>query len=427
MNSKRVVVTGIGVVSPNGIGIHSFYTSLKAGTSGIRHIPELAHLNFGCQIGGVPIIENAEDLNLLNKYGLDSAGLNLQYSVLAGIEAWKNAELEIPDFNTTIVDYDTGVIIGTGIGAIDIMGKTLIPNVSAGNHKKLRSNTIEQMMISGPGAQLAGILSLGNIITSNSNACTTGTEAVIMGYERIKNGQAKRMIVGATDGYSPYYWALFDVMRITCREYNNNPEKGSRPMSASALGFVPGAGSGILILEDFESAKSRNAPIIAEIIGGFVNCGGQKNGGSMTAPNSFGVKKCIQGALDSSNIDPSEIDLISGHLTATKADVIEIGNWCDVLNRRHSAFPYINSLKSLIGHCLGASGAVELIACILQLKNNFIHQNLNCEDPHPDIIKNIDPDKIPFGAGIETDINVIMKASFGFGDVNACIVLKKAY
>ncbi|MBW1298391.1 beta-ketoacyl-[acyl-carrier-protein] synthase family protein, partial [Aquimarina litoralis] len=203
-----------------------------------------------------------------------------------------------------------------------------------------------------------------------------------------------------------------------------NPTAASRPMSASASGFVPGSGAGALVIESLESAQERGATIYAEILGGHVNSGGQRNGGSMTAPNSLAVQQCIQQAVKNAGITANDIDAINGHLTATTKDATEIKNWIEALDRKGKDFPYINSLKSLVGHCLAASGSIESVATILQLKEDFVFGNINCEDLHPEIESLIDASKIPTKT-VSKPLHIAAKASFGFGDVNACIIFKK--
>ena len=173
-----------------------------------------------------------------------------------------------------------------------------------------------------------------------------------------------------------------------------------------------------------ESALERGATIYAEILGGEVNSGGQRNGGSMTAPNSESVQRCIKKAVENSNIEAKDIDAINGHLTATIKDFTEIENWSQALNLKGADFPYINSLKSMIGHCLSASGAIESVASILQIHNSFIFPNINCEDLNEEITALISEEKIPQKL-IEKEINIVAKASFGFGDVNGCLIFKK--
>ncbi len=279
-------------------------------------------------------------------------------------------------------------------------------------------------MNSGISAYLGGKLGLGNQVTTNSSACTTGTESILMGFERIQQGKAKRMLVGSTSDSGPYIWGGFDAMKVCTFKHNEQPEKGSRPMSATASGFVPSSGAGALVLEELESALARGARIYAEILGGNVNSGGQRGEGTMTAPNSVAVKKCITDALKDANVNSNEIDAINGHLTATSKDALEIKNWSEALNRKGTDFPYINSLKSLVGHCLSGSGSVESVATVLQIYNGFIFPNINCEDLNQEITAIISEEKIPQKM-IQKELNIVAKASFGFGDVNGCLIFKK--
>ena len=422
---KRVVITGIGVVSSIGTGKNDFLNAVKNGTSGIKKIPELQKYNLNCQIGGLPNCMDSPYLSVLEKHNLTITSSTLLYACLAGIEAWTDAQLTIPEYDSVHTDADTGIIVGSGMGSMDLVSEKLIPFVKEGKHKKMGSITIEQLLFSAPSSFLSGLLATGNMSTTNSNACVTGTEAIILGFNHIQNGKAKRMLVGGTEGFSPYHWACFDALRVPTTQFNEAPEKGSRPMSATASGLVPAAGAGILMLEELESALSRNATIYAEIAGGFLNSGGQRNGGTMSAPNPDGVIACIAGALKDSKMNPSAIDCISGHLTSTMFDVLEIKNWVTALKREQHDFPYINALKSMTGHSFAASGAIETIAAALEIKHQFIHSSINCEDVHPEIKKLIDVEKIPQTCMNNKIINVIAKTSFGFGDVNACLILKK--
>jgi 3-oxoacyl-(acyl-carrier-protein) synthase len=278
-------------------------------------------------------------------------------------------------------------------------------------------------MNSGTSARIAGLLALGNQATSNSSACSTGNEAIIEAMWKIRMGLTKRFLAGSSEGASPYIWSGFDAMRVICRKFNDRPEAASRPMSASAGGFVPGSGGAVLVVEDLETARERGARIYAEILGGTVNCGGQRMGGSMTAPNPEGVKRCIRSAIADASIGPDQIDAINGHLTATYADPGEINNWLEALERKPETFPYINATKSLIGHCLGAAGAIECVAVVLQIYKGFIHPSMNCEDLHPDIMAI--SDRIPQVCMDYPELRIIAKAGFGFGDVNSCLIFKK--
>jgi 3-oxoacyl-(acyl-carrier-protein) synthase len=419
---NRVVITGLGIVAPNGVGITAFTHAIKNGISGIRHDDELRQLQFSCQIAGKPQITDqikSEYFTDLELRGFNSSGI--LYGVIAGVEAWKNAGLPVENNNEP--DWDSGTIFGSGTSGIDKFRESIY-KIDDLQIRKLGSSVVAQTMNSGISAYLGGKLGLGNQVTTNSSACATGTEAIIMAYDRIRSGKARRILAGSTSDSGPYIWAGFDALRVCSSKYNERPEEGSRPMSATASGFVPASGAGALIIEDLESALKRGANIYAEIIGGNVNSGGQRGNGSMTAPNSTAVQRCIIHALKNADISASDIDAINGHLTATVKDSLEIENWTKALERDRDNFPYINSLKSLTGHCLSAAGSIESVATVLQLHHGFLFGNMNCDDLHPEIAKRIDPSKIP-SKTLNINLNIIAKASFGFGDVNACILFKK--
>jgi 3-oxoacyl-(acyl-carrier-protein) synthase len=419
---KRVVITGMGVAAPNAHGLDDFEQALRAGISGIRHIPQLQELNFACQIAGVPENFDAIRKSYFDREKLLSINDNIGFASVSAVDAWKDAGFSISD-NDDVVDWDTGVISGSGIGGMDTIATSVVPIINERKVKRLGSRIVEQVMGSGTSARISGLIGAGNQVTSNSSACSTGNEAVIDALWRIRVGLAKRMIAGGSEGATPYIWGGFDAMRVLCRKFNDNPKAGSRPMSASACGFVPGSGGAMLVLEEMETALARGARIYAEIIGGYVNCGGQRMGGTMTAPNPEGVRRCIRGAIADAGIDAAEVDAINGHLTATYADPHEVKSWAAALGRTPANFPYIQSTKSLIGHCLGAAGAIECVASILQIYKGFLHPSINCEDVHPEIAEYVG--KIPQKCLTVPKLRIIAKAGFGFGDVNSCIIFKK--
>ncbi|HIG02392.1 MAG TPA: beta-ketoacyl-[acyl-carrier-protein] synthase family protein [Myxococcales bacterium] len=421
--SARVVITGMGVVAPNGTGLTAFEESLRAGQSGIRHVEAMAEANFACTVAGVPQgVDALVDAEFEEDERLVMNGSH-RYASLACLEAWRDAGLERPARDSETVDWDTGAIVGTGIGGMDTTAEKVIPLTNAGKVRRIGSTSVEQVMASGVSARVSGQFALGNQVTTNSSACSTGTEAIAMGVERIRRGAAVRMLCGGSEAATHYIWAGFDAMRVLNRRSNDAPEKASRPMSGSAGGFVPGAGAGILMIESEESALARGARIYAEVAGQGINCGGHRMGGSMTAPNPESVKRCIQAALADAGVEAHEVDAINGHLTATGADPREVGSWSAALGRGPGELPPITSTKSMIGHTLGAAGAIESVASVLMLAGGFVHPSINCEDVHPEI----EPyaDSIPHNLQEIDGMKVIVKAGFGFGDVNACLVFKR--
>jgi 3-oxoacyl-(acyl-carrier-protein) synthase len=409
------------VLAPNGHGVDAFERALREGISGLRKVPKMKELNFSCQVAGIPqdvpgIATRyfpASLISLMNEHTTMAA--------IAAVDCWRDAGFEVPDLKSCDVDVDTGLMLGTGMGALEL-ADVFMPLVNGGNVRRLGSSMAERAMCSSAAARVSGLLALGGEVSMNSNACATGTQSIIDGWWKIHSGRINRMLVGATEGSSCYIWAPFDAMRVLARNFNDAPERASRPMSASANGFVPGSGAGMLLLESLDSALARKSKIYAEVLGGFQNCGAQRNGGSMTLANSTMAQLCIKRSLDVAGVTGSDIDAVSGHLTGTAGDLLEVRSLLTALATPANKFPLINSTLSLTGHALGAAGALSSIASVLQLNGGFVHGSLNCEDLHPELA--------PIAASVphrtvERDVRVIAKTSFGFGDVNACVLFRK--
>lgn len=422
---KRVVITGMGVVAPNGIGLADFEQAIRQGKSGVRYLPELEKLHFACRIGGVPPIEEVDLTRYFTELQMRQIKASgIIYGCVAGMDAWRDAGLELPTNPEAEPDWDSGCIFGAGLAGIDVIREGIY-KTDEGNVKRLGSTLIEQTMSSGISAHLGGMLGLGNMVSTNSSACSTGTEAILLGAHRIRSGLATRMIVGGCDASGPYVWGGFDSMRVLNRRSNEHPEKGSCPMSVDAAGFVPGSGAGALVLEDLDAALQRGARVYAEVTGGHLNAGGQQQGGTMTAPNAHAVQRCIAEALKDADVNPTEVDAINGHLTSTMGDTMEVKNWSAALNRSGDDFPYINALKSMTGHCLSAAGAIESVAVALQLYRGFLHPTINLNEPHPEILACVSPKRLVREVNQNIQVEVIAKSSFGFGDVNACVIFRR--
>lgn len=425
-DDERIVITGMGVVAPNGIGLSNFHEGLLEGRSGADHAPELKEFIQGCAVGAFPKFTQGEDRAFLSRFKIRKLlSSGILYGCMAGVEAWEDAGLEVLPKDADQPDWDSGCIMGAGITGIESI-RFGMQMADQGTPTKIGGRNIQQSMSSGPSAYLGGLLGLGNRVTTNSSACATGTEALLMCYDRIRAGRAQRMIAGGCDSTNKYVWSSFDNMRVLNRTQNENPVQASRPMSATAAGFMPGAGAGALVLESLASAKARNARIYAEVLGGASNSGGQRGKGSITAPSTQGIVRCIRQMMEQAGVQPQDIDAISGHLTGTHiGDPVEIKSWVEALGRSGQDFPYINAPKSMVGHCLSAAGAVESIAVALQLHHDFIHPSLNSGDLHPEIEQLVDRERIPQTAISDAGIKIFAKASFGFGDVNTCVIFKK--
>ena len=429
---KRVVITGIGAVAPNGLGIANYHAALLAGRSGISHHEDLATPNFACQIGCKPPVGPDEAEALLS--GPDLAKLNeaMVYATMAAVECARMSGVNVDlkkGYSDTPVDWTTGAIIGCGIGGMDTMCEDMGPVLAAASAQEpgmgvrpMGTDIVPKIMESSVSVAVGKFLGLGGQTTTNSSACNTGTEAIFEAFKHIQLGFCDSMYAGGAEGTHPGTWSGFDAMRdVLCSRFNDRPEKGSQPMGAGACGFVPSGGAGVLRLETLESARKRGAKILCEVVATYVNSGGQRDGGTMTFPNPDGVMRCIRQVIKDGELDPKRISLINGHLTSTGADPREVGSWIKALELPLERFPLIQSTKSMIGHSLGAAGALECVAVVDQIVNGYVHPSINSEDVHPQIPIG---DSIPHQM-VKKELEYVIKASFGFGDVNGCVLFKR--
>jgi 3-oxoacyl-[acyl-carrier-protein] synthase I len=425
MNTRRVVITGLGVVAPNAKGVKDFTEALRTGRSGIEYYETFKEMGFGSHVGAFPKLDEEEVKAFKRRFKLKKlVSSGILYACLAGVEAWEDAGLEVLPQDALEPHWDTGCIFGqgiTGIESTDIGIKLM----DQGKMRKVSGRTVQQSMSSGPSAYLGGILGLGNQITGNSSACSTGTEALLMAYDRIRFGLADRMLAGGCDSDLKYVTGCFDVMRVLNRQHNDRPGEASRPMSATAAGFVIGSGAGAYVLESLESAQARGARIYAEVLGGALNSGGQRGEGSITSPSDVGIVRCIEQTMEYTGIEAADVDAINGHLTSTViGDPVEIKSWVKALGRSGKDFPLINATKSMTGHALSAAGGLECVGTLLQMHHRFFHPSLNCEDLHPVISELVDRSRIPMETLNDVKLHTVVKASFGFGDVNSCVAFR---
>ncbi len=430
--NKRIVVTGLGAVAPNGLGLADYRAALQAGRSGISFHEELKKLNFACQIGGKPPVGPDEAEALIPAADLAKLNEAMVYAAMAAIEAARMSGVEVDlkkGYSDSPVDWNTGAIVGCGIGGMDTLIDELAPAMAeapgaepAMGCRSMGTDIVPKIMESSVSVAIGKFLGLGGQTTTNSSACNTGTEAIFEAFKHMQLGYCASMYAGGAEGTHYGTWSGFDAMRdVLCSKFNDMPEKGCQPMGAGACGFVPAGGAGILRLETLEHARARGAKILAEIVAAYCNSGGQRDGGTMTFPNPDGVARCIRTVLKDSGVDPARISLINGHLTSTGADPREVGSWIKALELPLARFPLIQSTKSMIGHTLGAAGALESVAVVDQIMNGYVHPSINSEDVHP---------QIPIGASIphvmvKKDLEYVIKASFGFGDVNGCLLFKR--
>jgi 3-oxoacyl-[acyl-carrier-protein] synthase II len=408
---KRVVITGLGIVSPVGTGLEKFWSSLTAGISGIGPVTRFDPAQFGTKIAGE--VKDFEPTRYIGKKEARRMDRFTQFAVAATEMALQDAALDLEVENRDRI----GVILGSGVGGIETLEEQT--RVLAEKGPGRVSPFFVPMMIANMGAGQIAISHClrGPNITSVS-ACASSSNAIGDAFKMLQYGRVDVMISGGSEAaITPLAMAGFISMKAMSTR-NEEPEKASRPFDAERDGFVIGEGSAILVLETLEHALNRNARIYAEIVGYGSTCDAYH----MTAPDptGHGAANSMKEALLDAGIEPTAVDYINAHATATppgdKAETLAIKN----IFGQHAYKLAISSTKSMTGHLLGASGGLEAIVCILTIVNGVIPPTINYEQPDPDC----DLDIVPNTARA-ADVNVALSNSFGFGGHNATLVFKR--
>ena len=404
MELKRAVITGLGAVSPIGIGISEINKSLLEGRSGIALNSEYKEMGMKSEISGSINLNLSE---LIDRKLFRFMGETAAYSFLSAQEAIEDSGISEEIFNSDRV----GIIAGSGgassrsqVEAADIARERGI--------KRIGPYRVTQTMGSTVSACLATFLGIKGINYSISSACSTSAHCIGSAWEQIQLGKQDIVLAGGGEDEHWTQSALFDAMGALSSKFNANPEEASRPFDKGRDGFVIAAGGGIVILEELEHAKKRGAKIYGEIVGYSATSDGE----DMVAPSGSGAINCMTKALQMSKLN--SVDYLNAHGTSTPAgDPTELNAIKKVFKER----PIIGSTKSQTGHALGAAGVLECIYSILMLKNKFIAESLNLSDPIDEVEDLVMANKL-----IEKkDFSSFMSNSFGFGGTNASIVVKE--
>lgn len=404
MELKRAVITGLGAVSPIGIGISEINKSLLEGRSGIALNSEYKEMGMKSEISGSINLNLSE---LIDRKLFRFMGETAAYSFLSAQEAIADSGISEEIFNSDRV----GIIAGSGgassksqVEAADIARERGI--------KRIGPYRVTQTMGSTVSACLATFLGIKGINYSISSACSTSAHCIGSAWEQIQLGKQDIVLAGGGEDEHWTQSALFDAMGALSSKFNANPEEASRPFDKARDGFVIAAGGGIVILEELEHAKKRGAKIYGEIVGYSATSDGE----DMVAPSGSGAINCMTKALQMSKLN--SVDYLNAHGTSTPAgDPTELNAIKKVFKER----PIIGSTKSQTGHALGAAGVLECIYSILMLKNKFIAESLNLSDPIDEVEDLVMANKL-----IEKkDFSSFMSNSFGFGGTNASIVVKE--
>lgn len=409
---RRVVITGLGVVSPVGNGKEEFWNNLLAGKPGVGPITQFDATDFPVKIAGevkdfdpVALAGDRKTVRHMDRY--------TQFAVAAAKMAVADAKLDMTKENPDMA----GTLIGTGIGGIHVMEDTIL-QIEKRGPGKVNPFAIPMMIANMASGQVSITLGLRGPVLTDVTACASGTNSIGLAARLIKYGDADIMVAGGAEAaVSKAPMAGFAAMKaLSSRDCP--PEEASCPFDAGRDGFVLGEGSGVLVLEELEHAKKRGAHIYAELAG----YGSNGDAYHITAPRPGGelAYLCMEKALKDAGIRPEDVDYINAHGTSTHLNDLNETSAIKALLGKHAYEIPVNSTKSMTGHLLGAAGAIEAVVCALSIENNKVHPTINLKERDPEC----DLDYVTEGAR-DVKINVAMSNSFGFGGHNAVIVMRR--
>ncbi len=408
---RRVVVTGIGVVSPLGIGNQSNWDALLAGVSGIDRITRFDVTDFPVKIAGEVKGFNAEEF--IDKKEIKKMDLFIQYSLAAAQFAIEDSGLRVTEDNADRV----GVLVGAGLGGLPTIEKYHTA-LQEGGYRKISPFFIPMLITNlAPGHISIRFGAKGPNVSSVS-ACATGTHSIGDAYQIIRRGDADAMFAGGTESVvTPLAVGGFAVMRALSTR-NDDPKGASRPFEKNRDGFILAEGAGIVILEEYESAKKRGARIYAEIVG--YGLTGDAYHLTAPAPEGEGAARCMKMALDNAGVNPEEVDFINAHGTSTPMNDLYETMAIKKVFGAHAGKLMVSSTKSMTGHLLGAAGGVEAVYTMMSMHHGIATPTMNYQEPDPEC----DLDFVP-NTPREAVINYALSNSFGFGGTNATLLFKR--
>ncbi len=410
MKQRRVVITGMGAITPIGLSVDEFWKNCVAGRSGIARITHFDVTDFAAQIAGEVKSFNPEDT--IDKVEARKMDRFVQLAVVASDMAIADAALDFVKEDLSRI----GVVTGSGVGGIGTL-ETQHTNLMSKGPSRVSPYFVPMMIVD----MAAGIVSMRNRLKGPNfatvSACASGAHAVGEAFRILQNGNADVMVAGGSEAaVTPMTVAGFSSMKALSKR-NDEPARASRPFDRDRDGFVLGEGAGIVVMEALEHAKARGARIYAEMVG----YGMSADAHHMTAPDpeGEGAARCMTLAMKDAGLGPGDIGYINAHGTSTQYnDRIETVAIKSVFKQHAYKIP-VTSTKSMIGHLLGAAGAVELIACILSIRDGEIHPTINLENPDPDC----DLDYVP-NLARKAAVRTALSNSFGFGGHNVSIIVK---
>jgi len=410
-SSKRVVVTGIGVLSPLGLNMPDTWQGLVKGKSGIDYITLFDATEYKTRFAGE--VKGFEPTDYISRKKARHMDRFTQLSVVASLQALEQSGIEVNDGN----EDSLGVLIGSGTGGLITIAQQVAVLLEKGPDK-VNPFLVPMMMGDAASSQVSILLGAKGPNLCATSACSSGADAIGLAYEVIKRGDAKAMIAGGSESIvTPIGIAAFNACKAISTR-NDEPQKASRPFDIERDGFIVGEGAGVLILEEYEVAKERNAEILAEVAA----YGASGDAYHMTQPceDGEGGVRAMKMALEKGGLKPADIDYINAHGTSTQLnDKIETMAIKRVFGDRAYQIP-VSSTKSMLGHLLGGSGAVESAICIMAIKEGIIPPTINLTNRDPEC----DLDYVPDIAR-KQKISVALSNSFGFGGHNSTLIFRR--
>jgi 3-oxoacyl-[acyl-carrier-protein] synthase II len=407
----RVVVTGMGVMSPLGTSIDEYWAGLTAGKSGIEYIVSFDAEGFPCVVAGE--VRDFEPERYMPAKQVRRLARFSQMAVAASKEAIEDSGLDLENEDREMI----GVILGNGIGSFPDTEEQAIIFMNRG-HSRVAPTYMPKMLPNMAAANVAMAFDLGGFNNTAITACAAGTQAIGDASEAIRAGRANVMLAGGAEAaICGFGLAAFTAMRALSQR-KDDPHAASRPFDSGRDGFVPSEGAGTLVLESLEHAQARGAQIQAEIIG----YGAGSDAHDFVAPRAdgLGAARAMRWALKNAGLEPSDVGYINAHGTSTPlGDTAETTAIKLVFGESAGQIP-VSSTKSMVGHLLGAAGAIEAIAAVKTMQTGTIHPTVNLTDPDP----TCDLDYVP-NVARKANVEVVLSNSFGFGGQNACIILSK--
>jgi 3-oxoacyl-[acyl-carrier-protein] synthase II len=410
-NGRRVVVTGMGAITPLGNSVSEFWEGCLEGRSGIGPVTQFDATGYPSRIAGEVI--GFEPLDYMEKRDARRMSRFSQFGVAASRQALEMAELDLEKEDRARV----GVILGNGIGGLTNIEEA-VHTIREKGGMRIDPFFMPRMLPNMAAAQLSLVLGVKGYSNTVITACAAGTQAMGDSLDLIRAGRADVTLTGGTEAaLCELGLCGFAVMRALSTR-NEEPEKASRPFDAGRDGFVAAEGAGIFVFEELEHAQRRGAPIIAEIAG-YAACNDAYH---IVAPcaDGEGATRAMTWAMEDAGVTPEEVDYINAHGTSTRLnDSAETLSIKRAFGEQAYRVP-VSATKSMVGHSFGAAGAVECVACLETIRNGIIHPTINYENPDPEC----DLDYVPNQAR-RADVNVALKNSFGFGGQNACLVFRR--